>query len=365
MAQQIQKTQQAQQTQHQAQEPAVSSLPVAGIRIYRMKDYFGRQFALDTENFQASGRLKSGYPNLDAVTNLYPGIYVVGAISSLGKTTFVHQMCDQIAEAGNDVLYISLEQSALEIAAKSISRNIAKKDAAHGLTSLQVRRLGPSDPRIQAAIGTVMPYAGRITVAECGFRATIYDIASQVMGYIREHKAKPVVMVDYLQVIQAAPDSHMSTKDLVDFHVRMLKKLQSDFQLTIIVISSLNRQNYTAAIDFESFKETGGIEYTADVVWGLQLQCIHEELFSKANKTNEKRQRITRAKLANPRKIELVCLKNRFGVSSYTCRFDYYPNYDLFEADPEDLKSLDLLKDSTDTDGWAEVPESFQVPFDK
>ena len=28
-------------------------------------------------------------------------------------------------------------------------------------------------------------------------------------------------------------------------------------------------------VDFESFKESGGIEYTADVVWGLQHPLWH------------------------------------------------------------------------------------------
>ena len=37
-----------------------------------------------------------------------------------------------------------------------------------------------------------------------------------------------------------------------------------------------------------------------------------------------------RPKKADPRKIELVCLKNRYGINSYSAYFDYYPRYDLF-----------------------------------
>ena len=29
--------------------------------------------------------------------------------------------------------------------------------------------------------------------------------------------------------------------------------------------------------DYESLKESGGIEFTADVILGMQLQCLHEE----------------------------------------------------------------------------------------
>ncbi len=100
------------------------------------------------------------------------------------------------------------------------------------------------------------------------------------------------------------------------------------------MVSSINRANYLNPVDFESFKESGGIEYTADVVWGLQLQILNDDLFSKDNKIKEKRETVRAAKKAIPRKIELLCLKNRYGVSSYSCGFNYYPQFDLFEADP-------------------------------
>ena len=126
----------------------------------------------EMEDFVAGGKLKSGYANLDAITNLYPGLYVVGAISSLGKTTFVHQMADQLAETGQPVLFFSLEQSTLELASKSLSRIMAKNSAATAMTSLQIRKNG-TDPRVKAAIAEYDKYAANLLVAECTFRATI------------------------------------------------------------------------------------------------------------------------------------------------------------------------------------------------
>lgn len=324
-----------------ASEPAAQTADAASSSIKKtnMAEYYENQFASDVENFKKGGKLKSGYANIDAITNLYPGLYVIGAISSLGKTTFIHQMGDQMAEAGNHVLFFSLEQSILELASKSIARTMAQEDQKNGLSSLQVRRADLSDSLIASAINKCKIYSDKMTIVECSFRATIDDITNAVQEFIRQNNVKPVVIIDYLQVIQPSPESKMTTKDLVDYHVRRLKVLQTDNQLTMIVISSLNRQNYMTAIDFESFKESGGIEYTADVLWGLQLQCIHNEPFTQQNKINEKRQKIIEAKKAVPRKIELICLKNRFGVSSYTCQFDYYPKYDWFKPD---LTGLDI-----------------------
>ena len=145
---------------------------------------------------------------------------------------------------------------------------------------------------------------------------------------------KPVVIVDYLQIIRPA-DPRQTAKDAVDAHVRALKMLQRNNDLVVLVICSLNRQNYLTPVDFESFKESGGIEYTADVVWGLQLAIMNDELFDKDKKLKEKREAVKRAKLEVPRKVELVCLKNRYGRSSYSCGFNYYPQYDLFVPEDE------------------------------
>ena len=83
---------------------------------------------------------------------------------------------------------------------------------------------------------------------------------------------------------------------------------------------------------FSSFKKSGGLEFTAVVIWGLQLQVMNDELFDKDAKLKAKREAVKEAKVANPRDIELVCLKNRYGVSSYSCNFKYYARYDYFLA---------------------------------
>jgi replicative DNA helicase len=127
----------------------------------------------------------------------------------------------------------------------------------------------------------------------------------------------------------------------VDSIVRGLKKMQGDHGLVVFVISSFNRQNYLTPVDFESFKESGGIEYTADVVWGLQLQILNEPLFDKDKQIKEKREKVKEAKRADPREIELVCLKNRYGWANYSCNFKYYPRCDLFVEEYNDFDRKD------------------------
>lgn len=329
------------------------------IKIYNLKTYINDIFQTDAEDFLSGASLKTGYANIDAMTSLYPGLYVLGAISSLGKTTFMHQLADQVALAGNHVLFFSLEQSVLELTSKSLARIIRKNHPNEALTSLQIRK-NPSDDRVKEALIEYSAYANNITIVECSFSATIKDIEDYTEEYINKTHIKPIVIIDYLQVVKPENDK-LSTKDSIDDITRRLKILQNKNKLVLFMISSLNRQNYLSQIDFESFKESGGIEYTADVVWGLQLQIIHNEIFDSANKINEKRQKIKEAKAAIPRKVELVCLKNRFGIASYSCGFDYYPHRDYFSPDVENI-NLSLLEE--DKDGWAKIPAQMVLPFD-
>lgn len=326
------------------------------------REYMANGLSADLEDFVKGGRIKSGYCNLDLITNLYPGFYVLGAVSSLGKTTFMHQMADQIAYAGQEVLFFSLEQTRLELTTKSLSRIMAQVDARTARTSLQIRK-GHVDERVMAAQHIYSAYADNVYVVENTFSATMSSIEKDVETFINEKQQKPVVVIDYLQVIQPPEGSNKTAKDLVDMHVSRLKQLQTKYKIVMMVVSSFNRQNYLTQVDFESFKESGGIEYTADVVWGLQLEALHDKLFNSAAKINEKRQKIKEAKAANPRRVELVCLKNRFGISSYTCNFEYFPQFYFFRPImPQNISELSMK--NADPDGFVRLPEGFNTPFD-
>lgn len=275
---------------------------------------------------------KTGFRRLDELSGgLYPGLYVIAATSSLGKTTFTHQMADNLAAAGNDVLFFSMEQSRLELVSKSLARMTAQDNMETAVTSLKIRQ-GSSADAVQAAVKRYKEkIADRLSIIEGNFNCNITFIGDYVRRYIKRNKCKPIVVIDYLQILQPAEEDKRATvKETVDNTVTELKRISREHDLTVFIISSVNRANYLTPIDFESLKESGGIEYTADVIWGLQLQCLNEPLFSEANKVKEKRQRIRQEKAAEPRKIELLCLKNRYGIANYSCGFDYYPANDLF-----------------------------------
>lgn len=279
----------------------------------------------------------TGFPGLDGLLDggLYEGFYALGAISSLGKTTFVMQMADQIAQGGHDVLIVSLEMARTELMSKSISRHTAQivletgGDTRNAKTNRAITngsmwaRFNPTEKRlVMQAVEEYGKYAEHLFILE-----GVGDIgAAQIRQAVAQHKAitgrAPVVIVDYMQIIAPA-DSRSTDKQNTDKAVIELKRISRDFKTPVIGISSFNRENYSNPVSMVSFKESGAIEYSTDVLIGLQLEGQGTKGFD-----------VDAAKAENPRKIEMKILKNRNGQTGTRTCFDYYPRFNLFrEAD--------------------------------
>lgn len=312
-----------------------------------VSDYISLLMAGEIEKFCDASNIKTGYENLDEKTGgIYPGLYVVAAISSLGKTTFCHQMADQMAAAGNDVLFFSLEQSRLELVSKSLARKTAQEAAGTPVNALAIRRGYLPDEVLDAAESYQAAVADRLSIIEGNFNCTPAYIREYTKKYIDRTGKKPIVIIDYLQILQRDPKEHTSTKEAVDLTVTELKRMSRELNITLFCISSVNRSGYLTPIDFESLKESGGIEFTADVIWGLQLQCLNGEIFqNEKNNITAKRNEIKKAKAEMPRKIELVCLKNRYGISNFSCYFTYDPAHDYFKPQEVAEGQGDIIPD--------------------
>src|SRR5699024_12548589 len=113
---------------------------------------------------------------------------------------------------------------------------------------------------------------------------------------------------------------------------------------------------------FESFKESGGIEYTADLVLGLQLEAIHDDIFNSQNKLKEKRAKITDAMKESPRQMELVCLKNRNSNARFTCSYSYWSKYDYFEQNGRTTGAKSV---KSETDLFSGVKTDYKDKFKK
>ena len=294
-------------------------------------DYLETSFYDEIEHMAKSKNRKTGFKSLDdKMGGLYNGLYVFGGGSGVGKTTLTHQIGDNLAEQGEHVLFFSLEQSKMEIVSKSLSRQTAKTNLNDAVTSLQIRK-GRNDETVTDAIEVYSKVARRMNILEGNLSTSTATIREKVQTYQKRNNVAPVVIVDYLQILQAPEDTfNMNDKKRIDDSVSELKRISRDLGIAVIVISSFNRTNYYSPVGFDSFKESGGIEYTADVVLGLQYEVMNEEPFLSEKKLGEKRTKLAEAKAESPRQVELVCLKNRFGTD-YRQSFSYFAKHDYFE----------------------------------
>lgn len=320
-----------------------------------ISSYIREKMQGEIDTFSAAGAISTGFEYLDMKSSggLHPGLYVIGATSSLGKTTLIHQMADQIAASGRDVLFFSIEQSRLELASKSLARWTAQADYNNALNSLKIR-WGVTSRALDSAIRDYTQAVGdRMNVIEGGFKYTIQKLRKYVLDYMAQRGVIPVVVIDYLQALKTEHKENTRREEIDDM-LNTLRTMSIKLQVPVLAISSVNRTNYLTPIDFESFKESGGIEYTADVVWGLQLSCLEEKLFEANGRITEKRERIKQAKGAIPRDIQLVCLKNRFGPLDWHVDFKFYSNVDWFieysgtaeaEVEAEEKKAAEEMEE--------------------
>lgn len=276
----------------------------------------------------------TGFPALDQALDggLYAGLYTIGAISSLGKTTLALQMADNIASSGKDVLIFSLEMARAELMAKSISRHTLQEIMRTGAPNTNNAKTtrGIMDGKryakysrderelIKTATEAYGQYADHLYILE-----GIGNIgAAEIRKAVEEHRQAtgqtPIIIVDYLQILAPA-DVRATDKQNTDKAVLELKRISRDFKTPVIAISSLNRENYAAKINMTAFKESGAIEYSADCLIGLQYAGAGSKNFDAEE-----------AATKSPREIEAVILKQRNGRKGDIIPLSYYPMFNYF-----------------------------------
>jgi replicative DNA helicase len=256
---------------------------------------------------------------------IVPGLYILGAVSSLGKTAFVLQMADNMAANQHNVLYISLEMSKLELVSRSISNHmfLVNRDKCKKVGTLTVMNGHFSNylEEMNQAMKNYEKTGQYLTIQKCSFNTTVEELRMKVKSYIQKTGKKPVLIVDYLQVLKT---EGFTDKQVIDNIVYGLKNISETFSIPVIAISSFNRTGYMTPVSFECFKESGSIEFTADVVIGMQLSILNDSDLAD-NKKSKLKEQLSKEKSAIPRKITAVILKNRNSYSHATQDFLFYP----------------------------------------
>lgn len=287
--------------------------------------------------------IPTGITGLDEMLDggLRCGLHVLAAASSLGKTTLATQIADAIALAGNDVLYVTLEQSARDLVAKSVARLCYRQtDGMQCFTTREMtdlhKRATWSQQRREAFEQGVQAYgaavAPHVEILEGVGRTCALDIAGYA-ACMAEQGRKTVVFVDYLQLLisDATQDERLS----IARNVSDLRQLARDLDTPVVCISAVRRDAYLMPVTLDSMKESGAIEYGADTVLGLQVAGVDMGQTSGSDrKARSEADRLSRAgRAAEQRNVELVVLKQRDGrvhSADQAIRLTFIPQASIF-----------------------------------
>lgn len=330
--------------------------------------------------------VSTGFSSIDKLLDggLYEGLYIVGAISGLGKTTFICNVADNIAKAGRKVIYISLEMAEEEIIAKSISRLTYEEAAKYkrhiGIFAKDTRQIlngklwedytRDEKQIIDNAIDDYKKYADNIFIYEGVGYFSAEDIAAIIEDHTAPDQLPPVCIVDYLQILQPPADRpNLDSKRNMDYQIVELKRISRKYNAPVIAISSFNRNNYNEGVSFAALKESGAIEYTADVVIGLQYEGV-EKIANDEHIDSEKKRIIQikrviaqnelKAEKGEPQNIQVKLLKNRNGVKGSQTIY-FLPKYNYFyEAKIKKAEKKDRWQEAHD-----ELMDANAAIFDK
>ena len=266
--------------------------------------------------------ISTGYKRLDELTSGWQSsdLVIIAGRPAMGKTAFALSMAKNIAaDQSVPMAFFSLEMSGVQL----VNRLIANTCEIEGMKilngSLNAEEWERFDKRIQHLIDAPLYIDDTPGLS-------VFELRTKAMRLVREHKVQ-LIMVDYLQLMNANGMRFNSRQEEVSTISRSLKILAKELNIPVIALSQLNRglEARTGADGkrpmLSDLRESGAIEQDADMVifvhrpekFGLTQGPNGEDYLGKA---------------------EIIIAKHRKGATD-TVLLDFKGEYTRFE-NPED-----------------------------
>lgn len=198
--------------------------------------------------------ISTGFPDLDRLLDggLRPGwLCCIGARTSMGKSTLAIDLCRNAAKAGKNVLYLTLEMSAPQI---------AKRFAAVG------------DPE---SLSRLQIYSPSRTVTPSVLEGALLAAASD---------GCQLAAIDYLQLV-SSDRSGRSLHEIATEVSRTLRAITAKLAMPVLLVSQLSRK-VTARTDrrpeMSDLRDSGAIEEDADIVMLLHRPGYYDHTLDQA-----------------------------------------------------------------------------------
>lgn len=208
--------------------------------------------------------LQTGYHGLDKMTSGWQNsdLIIIAARPAMGKTAFVLSMAKNMAiDYSIPIAIFTLEMANVQLVKRLLS-NIAdlegEKIKAGNLSEEEWDRL---NSRLRGV------FSAPLYLDETP-GLSITELRTKARRLVREHGVK-LIMIDYLQLMNATGMKFGSREQEVSTISRSLKALAKELNIPIIALSQLNRSTETREDKrpvLSDLRESGAIEQDADMV---------------------------------------------------------------------------------------------------
>lgn len=187
------------------------------------------------------------------------GLYVLAARPSMGKSSLALDIAANIAQTGKVVHLVSREMPAASLFDRlhSAHAGIARWKLRKGIYQREYNRLLETIERV-AKVPIILDNAS----------LTVSDIRADMREWERKHLRADLMIVDYIQLLEG---KGRSRNDEVGSITRALKGLAMEFQIPVLGLSQLTRDNdrQKREPELSDLRDSGEIEQDADAVFFL------------------------------------------------------------------------------------------------
>ncbi|MCB1760765.1 MAG: replicative DNA helicase [Gammaproteobacteria bacterium] len=219
--------------------------------------------------------LSTGFTDFDRMTSgLQPAdLIIVAGRPSMGKTTLAMNMAENVAiNSGKPVAVFSMEMPGESLAMRMMS-SLGRID------QHRVRNGSLEDdewPRLTSAV-SILAEAKMFIDDSPALSPT--EVRARSRRLIREQGELGLIMIDYLQLMQAGGAAENRTNE-ISIISRSLKALAKELNVPVIALSQLNRsleQRTNKRPIMSDLRESGAIEQDADLVVFIYRDEVYNE----------------------------------------------------------------------------------------
>ena len=211
--------------------------------------------------------ISSGFTGLDKLTSGWQNsdLVILAARPAMGKTAFALSLARNIAVDQNiPVAFFSLEMANVQLVNRMIQNVCEITGDKIRSGKLEPYEWGQLDFKIKELIGKPLFVDDTPSLS-------VFELRTKARRLVREHGVK-LIMIDYLQLMNASGMSFGSRQEEVSTISRSLKGLAKELNIPILALSQLNRGvenregNEGKRPQLSDLRESGAIEQDADMV---------------------------------------------------------------------------------------------------